>query len=177
MMGQSIAHSLRTVGFVGCMGTRSMQETLGENMSINKVEVYAHINHAQATSLAYRVVNDFGMDYVSQQCIYVSTDDYINPETGEYTEGPLEPRCIVGQILYRAGVNLDDMLTFARLCEERGNFANRGITFTDRAFKFLDDLQSIQDLGHTWGDSLSIAHRLNSRVTWVDEKFVSLERI
>lgn len=97
-------------------------------------------------------------------------EDYVykNPSTQyshaacEYThtvEGKTTPGCLVGNVLYRAGVPLKELTL------REGSAYNlfptleqdRIISFDEKASWLLKEAQRRQDNGWTWGDSESLA--------------------
>lgn len=109
------------------------------------------LTYDRAVELAREVVAEFGDDYVypedhkelefngsTPSCVYVHDD---------------KPSCVVGQILHRHGVSIDQLML--------NEFRNaRVVAFQlagadDKARFFLSEIQSHQDKGHPWGESLT----------------------
>lgn len=136
-----------------------------------------HITYWYALSIARKVVEEFGDGHRADGdgCTYV-TCEAGKGEDGNIVVGPLRPVCLVGQILARMGVSLELMEGFSSLNNERDNFKNNQVTFTDRAYHFLDTLQAVQDMGETWGLALSIASTTTRRRKWTErsEKLLSV---
>lgn len=83
------------------------------------------------------------------------------------SEDKLAVGCYVGAVLNRLGVplpRLDDIS--GNFGSTRWLFEDRGITFTDKAFAFLDNLQSIQDDRETWKNAFNLAYSIAARNTW-----------
>lgn len=116
---------------------------------------------------AHGVVNDFGSDHITEQCVYVRREEKYSDD-GRYTPGDFVPVCIVGQILVRKGVAPTTLWDMSVLSYERDAFKAKGITFTDKAYFFLDTLQAIQDSGNTWATSLRLAVKITGRREWRD---------
>lgn len=115
------------------------------------------INLDQAIGLAEQVVQERGADYI-----------YINPDGESSADGADcrnwdcdadQPSCVVGWILYRAGVpkeeliraNDEDVYVFKNYLEDGDD---------GKTFVFLSHLQNCQDMGETWGDSLEKSRQI-----------------
>lgn len=72
-------------------------------------------------------------------------------------DGTQSAGCIVGQVLHRLGVSLENL----KKAETYGASAAVGLAGVDglseRMKDFLRSVQRKQDDGHTWGDSLTLA--------------------
>lgn len=83
------------------------------------------------------------------------------------SEDKLAVGCYVGAVLHHLGVpltKLDDIS--GNFGSTRWMFEDRGITFTDKAFAFLDNLQVIQGDGETWKNAFKLAYDIAIRNTW-----------
>lgn len=108
---------------------------------------------ARAKELAQEVVNEFGEDYV-----YPESHKRQFPNQDQATcvyvhEG--KPSCLVGQILHRHGVSLEELA----LRENIGGFSvTEATTETeDYVSSFMSNMQWRQDEGWTWGEALAEA--------------------
>lgn len=126
-----------------------------------------HFEYYDLHTEANKVVNDFGSSHITEQCVYVRGEEKYD-DAGRYTPGELVPVCIVGQILVRKGIAPTTLWDMSVLSYEREAFKAKGITFTDKAYFFLDTLQAIQDSGETWATSLRLAVKVTGRREWRD---------
>lgn len=118
------------------------------------------IGMREVERVARRVVCIAGDDFKYESCpvngcAYVHKD----PETHELSSG-----CIVGKVLEAYGVPLEDMLDIGSLHTSREEFEVRGVNFTDRAFRYLDTAQHLQDNGLTWDQATALASGLADRM-------------
>lgn len=93
----------------------------------------------------------------------VGEDHFASDAAGcVYRAADGSPSCLVGRILQRLGVDLDDLFPPAD-----GDFRHNGYTvdmldldgFSSEAVTFLSDLQVEQDAGRPWGACLAKARR------------------
>lgn len=124
-----------------------------------------HFEYYEVRSMAQKVRDEFGSDHMTEQCVYVRREDTYD-ENGMHVFGDYIPVCYVGQILVRKGVSAEILSEMSVLSYERQMFKEKGITFSDKAYFFLDTLQAIQDSGHNWGISLQIAQKVTERRDW-----------
>lgn len=108
------------------------------------------LTYDRAVELAREVVAEFGEDYVYPQDHKVAESPSSVPSCVYVHDG--KPSCLVGQILYRHGVDLDDLATqeFTGAWIVAGKFAAANL----KTCYFLDAMQSLQDKGSTWGEAL-----------------------
>jgi len=103
------------------------------------VQVLKNIVHARGEDYVYEQVNG--------NCVYFDTEKQ-------------QPSCLVGHFMYETGV-LTSEDDFAEYEEEDADnllykLEKRDIAYFDaRSQSLLSWVQSQQDRGHTWGDSLS----------------------
>jgi hypothetical protein len=114
-----------------------------------------HVDYRTATALVRAAVAVRGEDYVYPRderggCDYVHCD---TPESGKEV---LIPGCIVGQVVYMAGIPLSRFRDIGgTLSGNRESFRSVGIVFTDKAADFLNWAQGLQDRGKTWQEAYS----------------------
>lgn len=136
-----------------------------------------NITYRDAREMAESIVGEFGSGYTIGPggCFYAARTNVQYDEWGSAESFDVKPVCLVGQIMARLGMPAKDMLSIGVLATSRHEFEEFGYTFTDRAFFFLDALQSIQDSGYIWGDALQIASKLTTRHAWgTEEQFEAL---
>lgn len=109
---------------------------------------------ARAKEIAAEVVAEFGEDY-----IYPESHKVLFPNQEQATcvyvhDG--KPSCLVGQILHRHGVSLEELA----LRENIGGFSvTEATTDTEgHVSSFLSNMQWRQDEGWTWGAALDSAN-------------------
>lgn len=128
---------------------------------------------------ALSFARDLQRDTAYQQCPnfgyhYVRTVDGMDADEFESLAGDLEGGvvhqdkmvvgCYVGAVLHAFGVPIGTLaLIRGSLANSREHFADAGILFSDKAFKFLDDLQALQDNRATWADAFRHAEQLSVR--------------
>lgn len=110
------------------------------------------LTYERAVELAREVVAEFGADYVypmehkRQEC-EGSTPSCVYVHKGC-------PSCLVGQILHRHGVSLEDLSLweFRSAWETSDAVANTELSARD----FLWEIQSVQDSGRCWGEAVEV---------------------
>ena len=114
------------------------------------------ITYPRALELLQEVIAEFGEDYVYPQfepeaagdrgavmeCFYVRDD---------------APSCIVGHVLYRAGVTLDELRAVEGWTPVDQQAPQFGIWADILACGLLADVQDEQDSGRSWGEALAEA--------------------
>lgn len=117
------------------------------------VKCVASIHEVRAA--ATQVLREFGENYrytvaPSESCRYVEYDADNEPH----------PSCLVAQIAVRLGNSLTDLLS-----AEGQSAVVLEDMFDKRARAWLETAQTAQDDGHTWGDAVARADRLDLCVT------------
>ena len=122
------------------------------------------LNLEQTIALAEEIVGE-NPDYIyerpnvkaSPACLYVHGD----------TESGMRPGCVVGHILAKAGLPLEEIAKFdaggdtaIHALADNGLLKNV-IDIDERSIAFLRELQSGQDFGETWATALSGAKYFN----------------
>lgn len=115
------------------------------------------INLEQAISFAEEMIREKGADYI-----------YVNPDGVSSTDGAdccnwdrntNQPSCIVGWILYRAGVPEEKLIDHNTEAVYMFKEYLEGCDF-GKVFEFLANLQNLQDQGETWGKALEKARQI-----------------
>lgn len=108
---------------------------------------------ARAKEIATEVVEEFGENYVYPKEHKVKFPDSSEPTCVYVHEG--KPSCMVGQILHRHGVSLEELASY----ENRGAYSVAWLTTTcgEYAPSFLSAIQRRQDRGQSWGVALEQA--------------------
>lgn len=77
-----------------------------------------------------------------------------------------KPSCVVGHVLYRAGVTVEvlaelDALFYSALLDDDpvDMLKEAGLTMTKPARNLLAMMQTRQDHGHSWGSALAVAEK------------------
>lgn len=122
----------------------------------------------RAKALVNELIAERGADYVYEKegssCKYVHGVKYDEAEWGDGQESFSEavPGCLVGAVLHRAGVPLDQMGTYSR--NEEGSYdliehltADELVNVSREANNFLSNVQSSQDAGAPWGVAAEMA--------------------
>lgn len=107
----------------------------------------------RAVELAREVVAEFGKDYA-----YPSEDKVFDPEIEVYVCVYVQdekPSCLVGQILHRHGVSLEELSRHEFKASTQMAFLVTGLD--DKANQFLAMVQSFQDKGWSWAASVDKA--------------------
>lgn len=126
-----------------------------------------HIDFEKAQSLVAECIAERGEDYVYQKqaassCMYVHgiVEIPVDEDSYDYTEdfSKATPGCIVGAVLHKAGVSLEDLGKGSR--NESGSFDlisnleyDELVTVSDQAQNYLANAQTSQDRGVPWGVS------------------------
>lgn len=116
-----------------------------------------HFTYMDVIRAADAVLCRVGGDHRVALCTYVRKED-----------GKLTSVCFVGKILEELGVPLDVMEFMITFNYERPNFQEHQVTFSDKAFYFLDTLQAIQDHGHEWKVADQLATSITGRRNFRD---------
>lgn len=120
------------------------------------------LNKAQVLSITGDLLTEFGEDYVYQPQGEEQRCDYVRGE---------EPSCIVGQILYRAGVPLGrlreaDAATYGAGVPADNlimSLIDEGVLSSDvGVIPFLAAVQREQDAGEPWGSAVRYAKRASN---------------
>jgi hypothetical protein len=116
------------------------------------------LTYDRAVELAREIVAEFGEDYVYPEdhkkheygdddnqggnmlCVYVHND---------------QPSCIVGQILHKHGVSIEELKEHEFRGASTASWATTEAE--EKARFFLSEVQSQQDRGYPWGSSLTFA--------------------
>lgn len=120
------------------------------------------LTYDRALELAREVVADFGEDYLypedHKRVQWVDEPESPgNPLSCVYVHNGA-PSCIVGQILHRHGVSVDDLA--AEEFDSADPVSYRLARATVEARDFLNEVQNRQDNGKTWGQSLELGIQL-----------------
>ncbi len=114
-----------------------------------------HVRFYDAADAVYEIVREGEPEFKYTVCP-VKGCSYVHSDT----DGTLTAGCIVGQVLVRLGVPVEffvDQETgnglYGALASIRERLAQNGVTFTDRAFSYLNDLQFFQDQGAGDGEA------------------------
>lgn len=120
----------------------------------------------KAKSLVDEAIEERGKDFVYKRqpdmdCKYVHEGVVWDPEVEEYVDDDsvLEPGCLVGLALHKAGIPLDKMSAVeGRPAKDLlASLEQRGyVTFDIEAADFLDAVQKNQDSGYSWSEALSL---------------------
>lgn len=104
----------------------------------------------EAQRLAREVVAEYGAGYIYQQI----ADEYGNPGCRYIDNGSCS--CLVGHILYRAGVPIGDLEgnNNERSVDDDSFLVDVGVDADSRTEHFLSRLQEAQDRGSKWGVAL-----------------------
>lgn len=116
-----------------------------------------HFTYMAVQRAAQAVMARVGDDHKVISCTYVRREN-----------GELVSVCFVGKILEELGVPLDAMEFMNSFNHERRNFQEYRVTFSDKAFYFLDTLQAIQDHGYEWGVAYQLATSITGRRNFRD---------
>lgn len=138
-----------------------------------KTENGFRISFEEAIEAAHHILRRFGRDYTYKACPEMGcayVHHVITVASGEPRKESA-PGCIVGQILFRLGVALEDLKDYGSLTEYmRGCLLReKNIELTDRAFDFLTMAQFFQDRGIngappvTWGAAVDYAESITDR--------------
>lgn len=118
-----------------------------------------YLTYARALVLLREVIAEKGEDYVypRRDARDVGHGVVVTCFYAEYDQ----PSCIVGHVLHRAGVPLDQMAVIEGLTPvddaARPWFAEHA---DDDARRLLNEVQANQDEQHSWGESLRLALEL-----------------
>lgn len=120
------------------------------------------LTYDRAVELAREVVAEFGEEYTYPASHKRAESESSIPSCVYVHEGC--PSCLVGQILHRHGVSLDELAKN----EFRGAwFIAEDLAGADAKTRlFLDTVQDKQDGGATW------AQAVNNGVSWVEENHI-----
>jgi len=167
-----------TDNVLGHLDEASLRRALVNIAALPKPKEPIHVDFHTADVEATDVVNEFGRDYSldASGCTYVTCTER-RDEEGILITGPLKPVCLVGHILARLGVSMELLEGFASFSHERDAFLKEAnVTFTDKAYFFLDTLQVVQDSGETWGLAIDLAYKMTNRRKWLasSESLISL---
>lgn len=101
------------------------------------------------------IVAEAGRDFVYRppteagtSCYYAT---YSNTDALEDATGP---GCLIGQMLFRAGMTLYDLTRLDHVGSVRTLIANRILVVSDRCGDVLARVQEFQDRGMSWGECL-----------------------
>lgn len=111
-----------------------------------QIRITAHV----ARRLLRAVVAETGQGYVNRDgCTYVDV-------------AGVGPHCLVGRVLHRAGVTVDELSEMDRRTPTDILWARlpRRVVVTWPARLVLDRAQAVQDAGHAWGYALAEALRV-----------------
>ncbi len=130
-----------------------------------------HIDFEKAQSLVAECIAERGEDFVYPKqdglsCMYVHgiTEIPVDEDAYEYTEdfSKATPGCIVGAVMAKAGISLEDLGKGSR--NESGSFdlinsleCDELVTVSDQASNYLANAQTSQDRGVPWGVSAKLA--------------------
>jgi len=119
------------------------------------------LDYATAVKLAKAAVAEKGPDFIYTDQNGVTADGrYAECSNKHATEdGGWVPGCLVGNMLHRHGVPLDEMPKYGDAFStlQELNYFGSGIRTTEKAEIFMMAAQSNQDNGYTWGEAISAA--------------------
>lgn len=130
-----------------------------------------HIDFEKAQSLVAECIAEKGEDYVypkqsGASCMYVHGIEEIPDDENayDYTEdfSKATPGCIVGAVMHKAGISLEDLGKGSR--NESGSFDlisnleyDELVTVSDQAANYLANAQTSQDREVPWGVAAKLA--------------------
>ena len=123
------------------------------------------ITARRALELLIDVVDAYGPDTVNDEVELHSAWGEAIPATDEHVVRGCRysyndaPACLVGHVLYRAGMSVDGLaaLDVGGLSAQNLPTWGRGLQISHEAAQILQAAQAHQDLNHTWGEALDKA--------------------
>lgn len=128
-----------------------------------------HISLRRAKELVFDVVDAAGDDFVYEKIPMYRTPSTLDSGECRYEQNG-KPSCLVGHVLFRAGVESETLSYLDRvgvdagqLCEQVSSWQDRDtresvlLDMSREAARMLHKVQKMQDDGETWGECAEAA--------------------